>query len=122
MEKIVKDVFKNCGRENNLFNLATVKEVKFSKKLNFYHQKRIPPDICPQSGSSPERNRSCICGCRRPPATCGNPAVRISRKAWPAAGLCPYCGSRFRGRCTADRSGAAWGGSFVALWDSRIPA
>ena len=34
MEKIVKDVFKNCGRENNLFNLATVKEVKFSKKLN----------------------------------------------------------------------------------------
>ena len=34
MDKAVKDVFKNCAREENKFNLATVKEVKFSKKLN----------------------------------------------------------------------------------------
>ncbi len=34
MEKIVKDVFKNCVPDNNMFNLAKVKEVKFSKKLN----------------------------------------------------------------------------------------
>ncbi len=34
MDKEVQEVFKNCVRENNMFNLATVKEVKFSKKLN----------------------------------------------------------------------------------------
>ena len=34
MDKVVKEVFKNCTRDNNMFNLATVKEVKFSKKLN----------------------------------------------------------------------------------------
>ena len=34
MDKTVRDVFKNCVRDNNKFNLASVKEVKFSKKLN----------------------------------------------------------------------------------------
>ena len=34
MDKTVKDVFKNCVRDNNLFNDANVKEIKFSKKLN----------------------------------------------------------------------------------------
>ena len=47
MDKIVKDVFKNCVREENLFNMANVKEVKFSKKLNAvildsYSQQNIP--------------------------------------------------------------------------------
>ena len=32
--KEVKDVFKNCVSDKNLFNLAKVDEVKFSKKLN----------------------------------------------------------------------------------------
>ena len=32
--KDVKDVFKNCVSDKNLFNLAKVDEVKFSKKLN----------------------------------------------------------------------------------------
>ena len=34
MDKTVKEIFKNCVRDNNSFNLANVKEVKFSKKLN----------------------------------------------------------------------------------------
>ena len=34
MNKFVKEVFKNCARENNMFNDAEVLEVKFSKKLN----------------------------------------------------------------------------------------
>ena len=34
MDKTVKEVFKNCVRDNNLFNDANVKEIKFSKKLN----------------------------------------------------------------------------------------
>lgn len=47
MDKIVKDVFKNCVREENMFNLANVKEIKFSKKLNAvildsYSQENIP--------------------------------------------------------------------------------
>ena len=47
MDKIVKDVFKNCVREENLFNIANVKEIKFSKKLNAvildsYSQENIP--------------------------------------------------------------------------------
>ena len=47
MDKIVKDVFKNCVREENLFNIANVKEIKVSKKLNAvildsYSQENIP--------------------------------------------------------------------------------
>ena len=47
MDKIVKDVFKNCVREENLFNIANLKEIKFSKKLNAvildsYSQENIP--------------------------------------------------------------------------------
>jgi len=47
LDKIVKDVFKNCVREENMFNLANVKEIKFSKKLNAvildsYSQENIP--------------------------------------------------------------------------------
>ncbi len=47
MDKTVKDVFKNCIRQENMFNLANVKEVKFSKKLNSviidtYSQENIP--------------------------------------------------------------------------------
>ncbi len=34
MDKTVKEVFKNCVRDNNLFNTANIKEIKFSKKLN----------------------------------------------------------------------------------------
>ena len=34
MNKEVKEVFKNCVSDRNLFNQATVDEVKFSKKLN----------------------------------------------------------------------------------------
>ena len=34
MDKVVKDVFKNCVREDNMFNIANVKEIKFSKQLN----------------------------------------------------------------------------------------
>ena len=34
MDKTVKEVFKNCVRDNNLFNDASIKEIKFSKKLN----------------------------------------------------------------------------------------
>ena len=47
MDKQVKEVFKNCVREENMFNLATVKEIKYSKKLNAvildsYSQENIP--------------------------------------------------------------------------------
>jgi len=34
LDKIVKEVFKDCASDKNLFNLASIKEVKFSKKLN----------------------------------------------------------------------------------------
>ena len=47
MDKVVKDVFKNCVRDDNMFNLANVKEIKFSKQLNSvildsYSQNNIP--------------------------------------------------------------------------------
>ena len=47
MDKVVKDVFKNCVRDDNMFNLANVKEIKFSKQLNSvildsYSQDNIP--------------------------------------------------------------------------------
>lgn len=47
MDKIVKEVFKDCASDKNLFNLASIKEVKFSKKLNAaiidsYSQENIP--------------------------------------------------------------------------------
>ena len=49
MEKPVKEVFKNCVRDNNLFNLATVKEVKFSKKLNAVILDSFSDENIPQS-------------------------------------------------------------------------
>ena len=49
MDKQVKEVFKNCVREENMFNLATVKEIKYSKKLNAVILDSYSPENIPQS-------------------------------------------------------------------------
>ena len=49
MDKQVKEVFKNCVREDNMFNLATVKEIKYSKKLNAVILDSYSPENIPQS-------------------------------------------------------------------------